>query len=563
MKAQLFLVQGEAHPPVLTVNPGDVITIGRSRECSVVIRADDLISRLHARVYFEGENWYIRDLGLNGTRIDNVRIKECVQLYHGDEIGLGAATFRFALDQPDDPPSIDNLSHIDSSITHSAISQSTSMNTVMLSHTDLNSVHQLLVTALETNNVETVVRQALQTLHYHTKAYAVGLYNLNQHLPLAKFLWPQTATIDESLSRQLCRRVAREQRTVLSSDDTGVTMAGSDLLNTTRIQDAVCIPLKSNRESHEAIHLYSMEASFSDDDIRFAEIIAQHLGMILQQMRGQKSLAAEVMRLKSGGGFRDEFLGNSPKVIELRQQIQKFSKNSKPVLVRGQTGSGHEAAALDIHRKSNRFDMPFMVLRTKVTPQELLATELMGYYREAISGAQNDHPGMLSQADEGTVFIEDICDLPADLQVRVLEFMKTGRFRPFGAFLDHFSDVRLMVGLSVPVDEAINKMGVLPEIIHALERQQLLLPTLQERSDDISMLVQLELDRFANDTNQDCYITPDALDQLHQMSWPGNIHELMAKVKALAVLAEDGEINQELIVKMLQPGLAETPSHVG
>src|SRR5262245_13395592 len=284
MQARLALVDGDARPNVVDLIPDRPISIGRSRDNTVVLPHDEQASRLHARVYFEGGRWLLRDFGLNGTKVNDSRVHQIAELADGTEIRIGAVRFKFQLP---DPAKVSPSSRLLPASERSKAGETAAMSLSGLRWTvdELTALVQFMVSAADAQDPVELARATIQTLFYQSGATFAGLFTLDPTNPVPKFIWPETAKIDEHLARQLTRRVHRDHRLVWMAEDTVATIPNSGTF-TSAFADALALPLKVGPKVLGAIHLYKTSGFFSDRDRKFADAVA---GMTAPLFRGLRA----------------------------------------------------------------------------------------------------------------------------------------------------------------------------------------------------------------------------------------------------------------------------------
>jgi DNA-binding NtrC family response regulator len=211
------------------------------------------------------------------------------------------------------------------------------------------------------------------------------------------------------------------------------------------------------------------------------------------------------------------------------------------VLFEGEPGAGKELAALAAHRRGPRADGPFVVVRCGSTPESLLEPELFGYRKGAFSGADRENPGLVSQADDGTLFVDEVADLPAGCQARLMRLIEAHTYRPLGATYDSRADVKVMAATRHDLAAAVEAGRFRADLHAALRTMQVAIPPLRSHPEDIPHLAQYFLDRIGAESRRAWALTPEALKLLQARPWPGNVRQLRS-VLAHAAAAVPGEL---------------------
>jgi two-component system, NtrC family, response regulator HydG len=533
MRARLAVLDGDARPSAVDLSPDRPISIGRSRDNTVVLPRDDQASRLHARVYFENGRWLLRDFGLNGTRINESRVNQVAELIDGAEIRIGAVRLQFLLSEAA------KSAHGPKPSERPSASDTNTAGAARFGADELSALSQFMGAAVQAREPVELTRVAVQALFYQTGATLVGLFNLDPSDPVPKVIWPEAGRVDDSLARQLTRRVHRENRPVWLAEDTVATMPGTAVTNPATYADALGLPLKAGGKVFAAFHLYKGSGYFSDKDRKFAEAAVEFASHVFRGLRARRALEAEAARLRSGLPDGDVLLGDSPAMVALRAELARAAAGPRPVLIRGEPGAGKELAALEAHRRSPRADGPFVTVRCGA-PTALLEAELFGYRRSAFSGADKDHPGFVAQADDGTLFLDEVADLPPDCQVKLLRVIEARTYRPLGASFDARADVKVMAATRKDLAAEAQSGRFRPELAAALRGTEVQVPALRTRPEDIPHLAQFFLDRIGAECRREWALAPDAIRLLQQRPWPGNVRQLRSVLShAAAVVSGD------------------------
>jgi transcriptional regulator with GAF, ATPase, and Fis domain len=217
-----------------------------------------------------------------------------------------------------------------------------------------------------------------------------------------------------------------------------------------------------------------------------------------------------------------------------------------PVLVTGESGTGKEVVAAEIHRLSRRAGKPFLIQNCSAIPETLLESELFGYKKGAFTGADQDRMGLFEAASGGTVFLDEIGDMPLNLQARILRVIQNGEVKPLGETRVKRVDVRLISATNKDLAGAVNGKEFRSDLYYRLSVLPLHVPPLRERKEDIPLLlkhfIRQEAARMSVSAKK---IGPDAMARLTAYSWPGNVRELENFVKYMLVIAEGETITLE------------------
>ena len=241
-----------------------------------------------------------------------------------------------------------------------------------------------------------------------------------------------------------------------------------------------------------------------------------------------------------------EIIGKAPAMQEVFRAIGRLSNSNATVLINGESGTGKELVALALHRHSPRAANPFVALNMAAIPRDLLESELFGHERGAFTGAQNRRAGRFEQANGGTLMLDEIGDMPAELQTRLLRVLADGEFYPVGAHMPKKVDVRIIAATHQDLEQRVRNGAFREDLFHRLNVIRIQLPSLRERRDDIPLLMQHFLQRAARELEVETKsLTAATSAILTQLDWPGNVRQLENLCRWLTVMAPGQEILPE------------------
>ncbi len=241
------------------------------------------------------------------------------------------------------------------------------------------------------------------------------------------------------------------------------------------------------------------------------------------EMDQENRVLREQLRTRPGFGG---LIGISPKMQRVYKTIEKVSQHTYPVLILGESGTGKELVARSIHYSGVRQHKPFVPVDCSGLVPTLIESELFGYVKGAFTGAQQSRAGLLETANGGTVFLDEIGDLPIDLQAKLLRALQEREIRPVGSTDRIRIDVRVVAATHRDLETAIRTGGFRQDLYFRLNVVQLKLPSLRERKSDIPLLVSSFLEKFGDPERPPRTISEDAMRRLMAYDWPGNVREL-------------------------------------
>jgi DNA-binding NtrC family response regulator len=228
---------------------------------------------------------------------------------------------------------------------------------------------------------------------------------------------------------------------------------------------------------------------------------------------------------------------------QIDELITAMAPSEANVLITGESGVGKEVIANVIHNRSRRAEKPMVKLNCAAFPQAMIEGELFGYMKGAFTGATNDFRGMIAEADGSTLFLDEISEMPADLQTRFLRVLQEREFRPLGSTKTLKANFRVVAATNRPVQQALAENRLRSDLYYRLNTFQIELPPLRERREDIPPLVASFAKSFAEQLGKaEPTIEPDAFQKLLEYGWPGNVRELQNAMEYAVVLARQGQI---------------------
>lgn len=241
-------------------------------------------------------------------------------------------------------------------------------------------------------------------------------------------------------------------------------------------------------------------------------------------------------------------IGNSPQIQKVFAFIDKAARAEIPVLIVGETGTGKELVAREIHQRSRRRNGPFVPVNTGALPKELIASELFGYARGSFTGATETKQGRFSEARKGTLFLDEISTMDEIAQTSLLRVLETHKFRQIGGKRDLSVDVRIIAATNMDPRQGVREGIFRQDLLQRLQVLKIALPPLRRRKGDIKLLVPYFLDLFQKEFGTSVEgFSHETLALLRDYDWPGNVRELKNVVAQAVVMAETGRITPEYL----------------
>ena len=243
----------------------------------------------------------------------------------------------------------------------------------------------------------------------------------------------------------------------------------------------------------------------------------------------------------------EQVIGNSPALEAVLGQVERVAPTDSTVLIQGETGTGKELIARAIHNISSRFERPFVRLNCAAIPLDLLESELFGHERGAFTGAIAQKIGRFELADKGTLFLDEVGDIPPSLQPKLLRVLQEQEFERLGSTRTHHVDVRLVAATNRDLAEMVNQGQFRSDLYYRLNVFPVVLPPLRDRRDDIPALVMHFVEIYSQRVGRQIeHVPEETMCALNSYLWPGNIRELQNLIERAVILSKDGVLPNPL-----------------
>jgi two-component system response regulator PilR (NtrC family) len=241
-------------------------------------------------------------------------------------------------------------------------------------------------------------------------------------------------------------------------------------------------------------------------------------------------------------------LGQSEPIQRLRKTIHKLARSQAPVFICGESGSGKELVAREIHRLGPRAERPFVPVNCGAIPGELMESEFFGHRKGAFTGASQDHAGLFASADGGTLFLDEVAELPLPMQVKLLRAIQERAIKPVGGNRERPVDVRILSATHYDLEQAVQEGRFRQDLYYRLNVIELRVPPLRERRGDIEPLASRILQRISEQWHTEALeLTPGAVEALQKHPFPGNVRELENVLERAATLSDGPRIHADNI----------------
>jgi Nif-specific regulatory protein len=524
--------------------------IGRGTDCHISL-PDPLCSRVHATLECTPDGWVIRDAeSRNGTMVNGQKIDEAT-VVDGHRIRVGSAEFEFH--ESEEPPTAkgDDPQLMQTIVQDMPIAVQESHEDALAGLPSAEQVkelmllYQLCIKLLGCGEPNRVMEIALDLLRKRTNASVVGFLSVNDEGGLQpKLVIPRDAAGRVTLNQSLTELVSRQGHAVWVANQ--ASKEGPHDLG--HFADAVCAPLVRRSEEGErttlgAIHVYLEDGRFRQSDFDFIISVANIVAIALVRARELTTLQSDYQRLVEQSPGHDELIGNSTGMRELKSKINRVARAPGCVLVRGESGAGKELVARAIHRASPRADRPMIAVNCAAIPGELIESQLFGHKAGSFTSAERDHIGFFQQADLGTLFLDEVGELPLEGQAKLLRILEGHPFLPVGATEEVSVDVRVIAATNQNLQKYVRDKRFREDLYYRLSVFELHLPPLRDRGDDMGLLVDFFLEHFRRQHGRPgLKLSDSARAKLLEYHWPGNVRQLRNVLDSAVVLADDDAI---------------------
>jgi transcriptional regulator with GAF, ATPase, and Fis domain len=536
-----------------------VNTIGRALGNDVAV-ATPGIGETHAQVLFDGRDFNLEEVDKSGEILINGKKKRRARLVHGDRLTLGDAELQFSIF--DEPHAASRSATGSSAGTGGSPGGGEPMTLA-----GVRKLHEFSEKLMTLKNLDELLEAMLDAVIDVTgaekglvllldEAYgADGSPSGQSGKPVirASRQVNREAITDTTgaISDSIVRRVLESGRPLIVSDAlSDDVFRTSESVVALRLSSVMCAPLVSQGHVTGALYVGNdrVKGLFQKSQLELLSIFAGQASLILQNamllsaLRADKEkLAAELKDKRFG-----DIIGVCPSMMEVFRKLQKVATTDISVLITGETGTGKELIARELHRRSNRANGPFIVINCGAIPENLIESELFGHVKGAFTGAVASRPGKFQAADKGTLFLDEIGELPLNLQVKLLRALQERVVFRVGDSKPEKVDIRIVAATNRVLEEEIKAGRFREDLYYRLNVVNIFLPPLRERGDDVLIIAKALLSKYAEELHSPVQgFTPQALAAIRKHTWPGNIRQLENRIKKALVLCDKSLLGVE------------------
>jgi Nif-specific regulatory protein len=512
-------------------------SIGRDASNSICVE-DPAVSPVHCRIDRLDDQVLLTDLdSASGTFVNGIPVKQR-RLTSGDQIAIGGSLFLFQLEGsaagPTNPVQFDETSSasgLEQQLRHDELVYLHPESLAALPHSAR--LDRALSTLLKISRAIGTIRD-VESLQWQllgmifdvipAERGAILLVDEKTMDVSSSVGWDRVSGPDHPVhvSRTLVHRVIRESVAIMDNEC-------RELESRPSAHSILCVPLGVAGRASGIIYLDSTirDASFSEDDLQLLAAIAGLAAIAIENACLLERLGNENQRLRAEISLQHDMVGQSPRMRQVYQFIEKVAPSDSTVLIRGESGTGKELAARAIHKNSLRKDQPFVALNCAALTESLLESELFGHEKGAFTSAICQKRGLLEVAEGGSVFLDEIGELSVTLQAKLLRVLQEREFVRVGGTRSIKLNVRFLAATNKDLQKAVAEGSFRADLFHRLNVISFTLPPLREHAQDIPLLAEYFAARYAKRCNRDVQgISAEARACLAQYDWPGNIREL-------------------------------------
>jgi transcriptional regulator with GAF, ATPase, and Fis domain len=522
--------------PVLFAIHRAVTTLGRAPGNDVSI-PDRSLKDHHAQIVFNGRDFQLEELDRDADIAINGKKKRRARLVDGDRLTLGVAQLGFTMfSELPRAPAPDGQG--DAGGSEIAGLRKLFQFSERLLRTP--SVDELLETLLDDVIEVTGAARGVVLLVDPGEAEArVPRVRACRHV--------NRDTIQDAsgaISDSIVRHVIESKRPIIVSDALSDTTFGkSESVLALKLSSVMCAPLMSQGEVVGALYVGNDEIKhlFDRKQLDLLVIFAGQASLILQNAMLLSALRADKEKLASELSDKrfGEIIGACPSMLEVFKKLQKVATTDISVLITGETGTGKELIAREIHRRSNRAEGPFITVNCGAIPENLIESEMFGHVKGAFTGAIASRPGKFQQANGGTLFLDEVGELTPALQVKLLRAIQERVVYRVGDSKPEKCDIRIVTATNRNLEAMIKTGEFREDLYYRLNVVNLWLPPLRERGEDIFIIGKALLSKYADELGSPVRgFSPAALAAIRKYDWPGNIRQLENRIKKALVLCD-------------------------
>jgi DNA-binding NtrC family response regulator len=352
-------------------------------------------------------------------------------------------------------------------------------------------------------------------------------------------------------TREAFEKLASQSYRVVVSDIYIDDRTGLDILSAARAADPGCaVILMSARGSMETVMAATRGGAF--DYLAKPFEMDDLLDIVRRAAPNPEDAEPEDDEVESEEPLNTGMIGSSPSMIEIYKTISRVAPTDALVLIEGETGTGKELIAQEIHKNSPRFARPFVPVDCASLAPSLIESELFGAMKGAYTGSHQDRVGVFEAASGGTVFLDEVGEVDLNFQLKLLRFLQEKEIRPLGSNRPRKVDVRIVAATNKNLPKMVEEGKFREDLWYRLDVVRVQVPPLRERPGDVQLLAAAFLKRYNERYGLDARLTESGMRVLRETTWPGNVRQLQHVLERLVILAPGGRITEDAVAEALR-----------
>ena len=509
-------------------------TLGAAPDNDVVLEGAGVVS-YHAVVMFDGRDFVLREASREGEIEQNARKRRQFRLRHGDHVGLGAVVIDF--------------SAYDEYAGQSVPGTSSSEEQLIQGLTRLHDFSKALMGKGGIDDLLPALLDSVVALTQADKGFLLMFDDGKPTVRASRNLAPEVQTHAEQdpgklVSDSILKQVLERREPVLVADalhDAAFSTAQSviDL----KLCSVMCVPLLEEGHLLGVLYLGNDRIAnlFDENHLRILTVFAGQASLILQKARLLERFRQDRDKYKAQAEDQrfGDLIGASPAMLDVFARVRKVAPTDVSVLITGETGTGKELIAREIHRRSNRAKGAFIAINCGAIPESLMESELFGHVRGAFTGAVATAVGKFQAANGGTIFLDEIGELPLSLQVKLLRVLQDRVVVKVGDTKPERIDVRVLAATNKTLEDEIRASRFREDLYYRLNVVAVALPPVRERGEDLVTLANYFVRKYREEFNSPVTgFSPEALAAIRRFEWPGNVRQIENRIKKAMVLCD-------------------------
>jgi transcriptional regulator with GAF, ATPase, and Fis domain len=508
-----------------------ITSVGQDAENDVAV-PDPALARTALHIHFDGKDYnaaaHDADMTVNGRRRASWRLGP------GDRIRVGATELFF-----DPAPRVAGAERAQAGQRLVALDALVRFSGRLLAAND---VPRLLDELLD----------ALLEVTHADKGFVILLQDGEPSVRAARNVARETIEgALERVSDSIVQRVVETRRPIIVADALhDAEWSGSTSVVNLKLCSVMCAPLMQKGDVFGVIYVGNdnVVSLFDERALEVLTVFAGQASLLVENALLLDSLRRENVALKEAVSSKQygDLIGAGASMREVYRRIDKVAATDISVLVSGETGTGKEIVAREIHRRSARAAGPFVAVNCAAIPEPLLESELFGHVKGSFTGAVATRLGRFQAAHGGTLFLDEVGEMPASLQVKLLRALQERSVTKVGDTRPEPVDIRILAATNKVLEDEIRKGAFREDLFYRLNVVSIVLPPLRDRGEDVVVLARWFLQRYGKEFGSRVRgFTPSALVAMRKYAWPGNIRELENRVKKAVVLADKALVSAE------------------